>query len=75
MSDPVGRQIGRYRLLRELGRGGMAVVYYGLDPADRPVAIKVLGRHLAHNQQFVERFRREIQATSALQHPHIVRVY
>ncbi len=75
MSEPEGREFGRYRLVRELGRGGMAVVYYGLDPDGKPVAIKILSRRLIRDPQFTARFQREIQATRALRHPHIVQVY
>lgn len=73
--DLMGKHIGDYRILDILGHGGMADVYYGLDPVNNPVAVKIMHPRMAHDQQFITRFRREIRVTSALQHPHIVRVY
>ena len=64
----------RYRLERELGRGGMATVYLARDlKYDRPVAIKVLRPDLVAVLG-PERFLREIQLTAQLQHPHILNV-
>jgi serine/threonine-protein kinase len=66
---------GRYRLERELGRGGMAVVYLAHDLRhDRPVALKVLHSEFAH---FLgsERFSREIRLAARLQHPHLLPVF
>ena len=64
----------RYRLVRELGRGGMAVVYLAQDLRhDRPVAIKVLHPELARSLG-PERFLREIKLAARLQHPHILTV-
>ncbi|MCS6940800.1 MAG: serine/threonine-protein kinase [Roseiflexaceae bacterium] len=68
--------IGRYRVLGEIGRGGMAVVYRAYDPeADREVAIKVLPRELLHDPTFRARFHREVEAIAALEHPAIVPLY
>jgi serine/threonine-protein kinase len=65
---------GRYALERELGRGGMATVYLARDlELDRHVAVKVLLPELAVTLG-VERFLREIEVGSTLQHPHIVGV-
>ncbi len=64
--------VGRYRLERELGRGGMATVYLAQDlKHDRPVALKVLHPELAATLG-PERFLREIRTTARLQHPHIL---
>ena len=64
----------RYRIERELGRGGMAVVYLAHDRRhDRPVALKVLNPELAHALG-AERFEREIHVAARLQHPHILTV-
>ena len=64
----------RYRVERELGRGGMAVVYLAHDRRhDRPVALKVLNPELAHALG-AERFEREIHVAARLQHPHILTV-
>ena len=65
----------RYRLERELGRGGMATVYLAHDlKHDRPVALKVLLPELAAALG-PERFQREIMLAARLQHPHILAVY
>jgi serine/threonine protein kinase len=67
---------GRYQIQRQLGAGGMAIVYLALDPAfDRPVAIKVLPAHLCANAANRERFRREAHAIAALEHAAAVPVY
>ena len=64
----------RYRIERELGRGGMAVVYLAHDVRhDRPVALKVLNSDLAHALG-AERFEREIHVAARLQHPNILTV-
>src|SRR5512140_1334914 len=61
---------------RELGRGGMAAVYAGFDPAlQRRVAIKTLLPELADDEAMAERFVREARTVAALQHPHVVTVY
>jgi serine/threonine-protein kinase len=63
---------GRYRVLRRLGSGGMAHVYYSLHAVlERPLVIKVLHPHLARDPEMRERFRREAEAASQLVHPHI----
>jgi beta-lactam-binding protein with PASTA domain/tRNA A-37 threonylcarbamoyl transferase component Bud32 len=67
---------GRYRVLGRIGGGGMAEVYLAEDNhLQRRVALKVLHRHFAQDQQFVERFRREAEAAAGLSHPNIVAVY
>src|SRR6476620_329814 len=65
----------RYALERELGRGGMAVVYLARDlKHDRPIALKVLLPELAASLG-AERFQREIRLAARLQHPHILAVH
>jgi hypothetical protein len=67
---------GRYRLDRRLGAGGMSTVYLGVDLVlERPVAVKLLAEHLAEDDGFVARFRREALAAAKLVHPNIVQVY
>ena len=67
---------GRYRILRRIGSGGMADVYLGEDThLGREVALKVLHRRFAQDQEFVERFRREASAAAGLQHPNVVGVF
>ena len=68
--------IGRYEVIRELGKGGMAIVYLALDPyVKRQVAIKVLPRQFTFDPQFRSRFQREAEVIAALEHPAIVSVY
>jgi serine/threonine protein kinase len=70
-----GRTLGKYKLLEQLGQGGMAQVYKAVQPTiDRMVAIKVLHSHLAQSEDLIERFKREARALGQLQHPHIVQV-
>lgn len=70
-------EIGGYRILRELGRGGQAVVYLAHDAAlDRPVALKVLrAPFLDADDVRAARFRREAEATARLEHPGVAAVY
>jgi serine/threonine-protein kinase len=66
----------RYRLERRLGAGGMSTVFLGMDSVlERRVAIKLLAEHLAEDETFVARFRREALAAARLQHPNVVQVY
>jgi beta-lactam-binding protein with PASTA domain len=66
----------RYRILRRLGSGGMADVYCAEDThLGRQVALKVLHRRFAQDQEFVERFRREASAAAGLAHPNVVSVF
>jgi len=66
----------RYRVISKLGAGGMAEVFKAIDTVlDRAVAIKVLHRHFAEDEDFVSRFRREAQAAASLNHPNIVSIY
>ena len=65
-----------YEILRELGRGGMAIVYQAREIAlDREVAIKVLPFAVAFDEGVVERFQREARTAAQLEHPHIVPIY
>ncbi len=67
---------GEYSLQRELGRGGMGVVYLARDvQLDRDVAIKVLPAHLASDAAARERFLREARMAARLSHPHIVPIH
>jgi len=63
-------QIGRYEIINELGKGGMAVVYLARDPfMKRQVAVKVLPRQFTFDPQFRARFRREAEAIAGLNTP------
>lgn len=67
---------GRYRVLYRVGSGGMADVYCAEDQQlGRKVALKVLYRRFAEDEEFVERFRREASSAAGLQHPNVVSVY
>ena len=65
-----------YRIDQEIGRGGMAVVYAGWhEQLERPVALKVLAEHLAHDPDFRARFLREARIASQLHHPNLIQTY
>ena len=69
-------KFGRYEIKSEIGRGGMATVYYAYDPNfEREVAIKVLPHEFLHDPQFRVRFEREAKMVALIEHPAIVPVY
>jgi len=73
-TEPILGRIGGYRLLVELGHGGMGTVYQALHPhLEKIVALKVLRSHLTSDPTAVARFRREMRAVGKLDHPNIVR--
>jgi eukaryotic-like serine/threonine-protein kinase len=70
------QQIGPYTITRELGRGGMGVVYLARDSRlDRDVAIKALPEHLANDPDRLARFQREAKVLASLNHPSIGAIY
>lgn len=73
----IGRIMGnRYELIKQLGGGGMAIVYMGRDTMlNRLVTVKVLRPEFTCDGDFVERFRGEAQAVARLSHPNIVSIY
>ena len=76
-ADPlIGKDVGGYRIIELLGKGGMGRVYKALQISlERIVAIKILSRQYANNAAFIERFRREAMALARLTHPNVVGVY
>ncbi|MEJ2207240.1 MAG: protein kinase, partial [Gemmatimonadota bacterium] len=69
-------RIGSYPIEREIGRGGMGVVYLGRDTRlDRPVAIKVLPEAFASDPERLARFEREARLVASLNHPNIAGIY
>ncbi len=76
LSDLAGCQVGPYRLLREIGSGGMGTVYEAEDTRlGRRVAVKVLPPELSRNRQAKERFLREARAASTVDHPNLCTVH
>src|SRR5262245_37990303 len=71
-----GRRIAGYKIVRELGRGGMGTVYEAVHvDLDRPVALKVLGAHAAPDSTVRRRFLNEARTAAGLHQPHIVPVF
>ena len=76
MSQLIGSNLGSYRIIEQIGMGGMATIYKGFDPSmERYVAIKVLPSHFNESPEFVERFKREARVIANLEHPNILPVY
>ncbi len=72
----IGKTIGKYQIVENLGRGGMAEVYKAYQPAlDRHVAIKIMHSFLAEEKNFLSRFQSEAKAVAQLRHPNIVQLY
>jgi serine/threonine protein kinase len=74
--DLIGKTLGQFEILDEIGRGGMATVYRARQRSiNRMVAVKVLPRALLHDPSFYERFTREVDVIAHLEHPHILPIY
>ncbi len=72
-------RIGRYRIIGELGQGGMGAIYLGradgLGGFERLVAIKMIHRHLSGERQFIDMFLDEARIAASIRHPHVVSVF
>ncbi|MGD8632433.1 MAG: serine/threonine-protein kinase, partial [Anaerolineales bacterium] len=76
MTFAPGENVGPYRVIEQLGQGGMASVFKAYHPAlDRFVAIKVLHPAFKEEPNFLSRFQREARVVARLEHPNIVPVY
>ncbi len=76
MTDLIGQTLGQYRIIEQIGQGGMATVYKAHQPSlDRYVAFKVLPPLHAQTPGFSERFRREAKTIASLNHPNILPAY
>jgi serine/threonine protein kinase len=75
-ADPPGRELGDFRILRQIGRGGMGIVYEAEQISmQRRVALKVLPLAGLVDEMKIRRFQNEVRAVAALDHPNIVSVY
>jgi len=76
MSDLIGHKLGQYEITGLVGKGGMSTVYLARQGSvGRTVAVKVLPPHLMHDDSFLKRFQREVQAVARMQHPRIIPVH
>ena len=73
----IGKKLdGRYEILERIGEGGMADVYRAQDVVDnKTVAVKILKKEFAENEEFLRRFRNESKAIAVLSHPNIVKIF
>ncbi|HTQ55290.1 MAG TPA: serine/threonine-protein kinase [Bryobacteraceae bacterium] len=72
----IGKEIGNYRIVEEIGHGGMGIVYKAIEThLERPVAIKALHPQFSSNSGLVERFRAEARAQAQMNHPNIATLY
>lgn len=73
----IGKRLdGRYEIVSHIGEGGMADVYKAVDILDKKnVAVKILKKEFAENEEFLRRFRNESKAIAVLSHPNIVKIY
>jgi Tol biopolymer transport system component len=72
----IGRVLSHYKILEQIGRGGMGEVFLAEDTSlDRKVALKVLPEALSSNEERCQRFEREAKAVAALNHPNIVTIH
>ena len=77
MPDLIGQTLGGYRILSQIGKGGMATVYKAFQPSlERYVAVKVLPPYYAQQDEtFLKRFRLEARSVARLRHPNILTIH
>jgi tRNA A-37 threonylcarbamoyl transferase component Bud32 len=76
MSELIGKELGPYRILEQIGTGGMATVYKAYHPAtDRYVAVKILSEQMSGDNELRKRFQRECKVIAKLEHARILPVY
>ena len=76
MSDFIGKTISHYRIIEQVGQGGMGIVYKAHDTKlNRDIALKFLPLHLTANETEKKRFLREAQAAARLNHPNICTIH
>jgi serine/threonine protein kinase/ligand-binding sensor domain-containing protein len=76
MQQHIGKRLGAYQIVEQIGQGGMATVFKAYQPSmDRYVAIKILPSHFTEDESFVGRFTQEARTLARLEHPHILPVH
>jgi ligand-binding sensor domain-containing protein/tRNA A-37 threonylcarbamoyl transferase component Bud32 len=76
MQQQIGRRLGAYRIVEQIGQGGMATVFKAYQASmDRYVAIKILPSHYTEDESFAARFTQEARTLARLEHPHILPVH
>jgi serine/threonine protein kinase/ligand-binding sensor domain-containing protein len=76
MPQYIGRRLGAYQIVEQIGQGGMATVFKAYQPSmDRYVAIKILPSHFTEDESFVGRFTQEARTLARLEHAHILPVH
>src|SRR4051812_23864321 len=75
MSRAPGSSVGPFQIVSVLGRGGMGAVYLARDAQGAEVAVKTLDPLLARDLKYLERFRREARAATAVKHANVVRCF
>src|SRR5574341_113452 len=72
----IGKKLGNYEIIEQVGKGGMAGVYKGFQPSmNRTVAIKIMAQQYSGEEKFIQRFKNEAQLIAQLEHAHILPVY